>query len=330
MARYVGIGIENSFGTPQTTADMFLESGKCTLDIPSDPTLEIDTMEETRTRIKKGYYSPEGDIELALDINSILEILYLTYGRYKFTAGANEGDLNTHEIWAGSNRKLPSFTTLVGKDDGNENDFEHQFYGCVVSKLALSLSDGVATSTVSVVAQKDGKDELKEDVDLSDSVPIAFYEAETMLDNTNVTGDTTSFDFEFDNGVDASKGQAFGSMFAYRLKSQGKTPSIKTVIAYQGDTYLVKFWGSQTGQTAETDYFSYNIEFTDEEGNSLNMYFPRCAFKSVPSTIEGQEEITHDIELHVLKGTATLADGETTVKTSCLATITNEAEALIE
>ena len=141
MSRYFGFAKETTYGTANTTAEMYLNAGKCTLDAPADPTIEVPTFEETPSEIKKGLYSPSGDVELALDIKSILPILYFTFGQYKFTAGEGTGAKNTHEIWAGGCRKLPSFTAMVGKGDCDAEGFEHQFMGCVISKLSFALSD---------------------------------------------------------------------------------------------------------------------------------------------------------------------------------------------
>ena len=147
MSRYFAFAKESSYGTPNTTAEMYLNAGKCTLDAPKDPTIEVPSFEETPSDLIKGLYSPSGDVELALDIHSILPILYFTFGQYKFTAGESD-DPNIHEIWAAGCHKLPSFTSMVGKGDcGNtDEEFEHQFYGCVISKLSfenlcVSLND---------------------------------------------------------------------------------------------------------------------------------------------------------------------------------------------
>lgn len=267
---------------------------------------------------------------MALDIHSILPILYFTFGQYKYTAGGT-GEQNIHEIWAGGCHVLPSFTAMVGKGDcGNSNEeFEHQFLGCVISKLKLSLSNGLATAVATIQAQKDAPASIKTSVDLEEICPIAFHEAETTLDDTDITADTTSFTFDFDNGVKPEDGQAFGSMFPYKLYSNGKTPSVSTELKYHGKTYLAKFWGSNSGPTAQNDYFDYHIDFEDVEGNKLQLYFPRCAFKKVSQPIEGTDAIKHDVSLVILKGEVTLNDDETKVRTSCLATITSDAEAYI-
>ena len=139
MSRYFAFAKESSYGIPNTTAEMYLNAGKCTLDAPKDPTIEVPSFEETPSDLIKGLYSPSGDVELALDIHSILPILYFTFGQYKFTAGETN-EPNIHEIWAAGCHKLPSFTSMVGKGDcGNtDEEFEHQFYGCVISKLSFT------------------------------------------------------------------------------------------------------------------------------------------------------------------------------------------------
>ena len=328
--RYFGFAKESTYGTAVTTAEMYLNCGKCTLDAPTDPTLEVPSFEETPSAIKKGLYSPSGDVELALDIHSIVPFLYFAFGQYKFTEG-DTGEPNIHEIWAAGCHKLPSFTAMVGKGDcGNSNEeFEHQFMGCVISKLSFSLSNGLATCVASIQAQRDAAAAIKTNVDLEEICPIAFHEAETTLDNEDITADTTSFNFDFDNNVKAEDGQVFGMMFPNELFSNGKTPTVSTELKYRGKKYLAKFWGSLTGPTKSTTYFDYHIEFTDVDGNILQLYFPRCAFKSTPTPIEGTDAIKTNVSLDVLKGEVTLNDDTTKVRTSCLATITSDADAYI-
>ena len=114
--RYFGYRPEQTYGTEDTSATVrYLQMGKCTLDVPTDPDLEVPTFEETPSRTKRGLYSPSGDIEIALDIYSINEFL-------KFTLG-NELTPSTGKylMYPGSGRILPSFTAYVGKDDGNPN-----------------------------------------------------------------------------------------------------------------------------------------------------------------------------------------------------------------
>lgn len=319
--RYFGYRPEATYGTENTSATVtYLEMGKCNLDTPKDPNLELPTIEETPSRIKRGLYSPSGDLEVALDINSISEFLYFALGtEIEVTEGVK------YLIYASPSRKLPSFTAYIGKDDGNPNDFEHIFYGCVISKLNIKLSDGLATATLSVQAQKDGKASLKSEsaISIADTYPLAFYEAETQMGSTDLTARTTSFEFEIDNGIDAKNGQAFGSMFPYRLHSNGKTPSIKTDIAYEGYDMLVKFWGDSDGPTCGTTYETYQIGFTDEDENELNLIFPKTALATASAPVEGSDEIKQSLELKVLKGSMTKPSGfgSGTVYTSVVATI---------
>ena len=319
--RYFGYRPEQTYGTEDTSETIrYLNMGKCTLDTPKDPNLEVPSFEETPSRIKRGLYSPSGDLEVALDVNSISEFLYFTLGTETVVT-----ENTKYLIYAGSSRILPSFTAYVGKDDGNPNDFEHIFYGCVISKLSLTLSDGLATATISIQAQKDGKASLKSEsaISIAESYPIAFYEAETSLGSTDLTARTTSFEFEFDNGIDAKNGQAFGSMFPYKLTSSGKTPTIKTDVFYQGYDFLVKFWGDSSGPTCGTTYEAYKIEFTDEDENELMLLFPKVALKTSSAPVEGTDEIKQSLEFNVLKTTVAKPSGygSGNLNTSVVATV---------
>ena len=323
--RYFGFARESTFGVAPSTADMWLDIGKCGIDPPDDPNIKIDSIEETPSKQKKGFYSPSGSTELATDINSMLRLLQLACGGYVYTAGASASDKNMHEIYINSNRMLESFTTFIGKDNGGINDYEYQTYGNVISKIGVEISDNIAKTSFDVVAQKDGLDTLKEYVPIDDSYPMAFYEAHATNNGVDVSAPTKSFSWELDNGVTATDGQGLASMHPYKFRSNSKTSTIKSTLEFQGKDYLQKFWGGNTGPTCTTNYFPYAIDFEDEQGNKLQLLFPKCAYKAVKQPVEGADLIKQDIELNVFKGPVTLNDDETTVYTSMLATIENDA-----
>ena len=316
MARYFGYRLENTFGVENTSADIkYLEMGKCTLDAPKSPNLDIPTFEETESRIKRGLYSPEGELEIALDIPTLIDFFYICFGQ-KIVTGS------LYEMYPLAQRQLLSATFYVGKDDGNVNDFEHIFYGAVISKLSLKLSDGIATATMSIACQKAGINDLKSEsqIDIADTYPIAFYEAETSMGSTDLTARTTSFEWEFNNNVNASSGQAFGSMFPYKLIASSKDSTVKSDVFYEGKDFLIKFWGSPLGPTCNTTYDNYTILFEDERGNSMTLFFPKIGIDSAQAPIEGSDEIKQSLELKVLKGKTTLNDNSN-VRTSVLCSV---------
>lgn len=323
--RYFGFAKETTFGTAAANPSKYMDVGKCSLDAPSDPNLDLPSMEETPRRAKKGFYSPSGDIEIALDLTLIPHFLYYAMGGYKYTAGEESADPNTHEIWVKSGRDLPSFTSFIGKENSSTDGFEHKFIGCVANKFNLEISDGLATATVGVVSQKDARANIRTSgVNISDTYPLAFYETTTKNNNTDVSAPTKSFSMELDNSIKAEDGQGFGSMFPYRLLSNKKAVTIKSDVEFQGDGNLKKFWGGTNGPTPVTEYFTYEVNFTDEGGNTMKVYFPKLYFKTVPQEIEGRDLIKQSLEMGVLKSTVTLADDTTTVDTSCLVTIVND------
>ena len=303
MARYFGYRLEDTFGVENVSNTItYLEMGKCTLDPPKSPNLEIDTIEETETQVKRGLYAPEGELEIALDIPTLKNFLYICFGNKVEGEGISE-------YYPAGQRKLKSFTAYVGKDDGNPEDFEHVFFGAVINKITIKLSDGVATATMSILCKKDGKNALKTDsqISIADTYPIAFYEAETAMGTDDLTARTTSFEWEFNNNVSASNGQAFGSM-----------------LFYEGYDMLVRFWGSSTGPQPRTTYENYRIVFTDELGNKLTLFYPKIVLDTVPQSVEGSDEIKQELELKILKGSTALAS-EDTIRTSVLATIEDAA-----
>jgi len=321
MARYFGLRPETTYGIEDTSKTIkYLEVNKCTLQPPSGANLDIETIEETPTRTKRGFYSPSGDVEIALDIPTIIDFLYYTFGVKVDSGTAAEGLM--YEMYPNASKKLPSFTCYAGIDDGNTDDYEYVVYGCCVSKLVISLSDGIAIATITIQGQRDSKATLKTDseIDIDDTYPIAFYEAKTYIGDENTSSRSTSLEFSFDNKITATNGQAFDYMHPYRLPSSGKEPTVKTTVFYNGSDILTKYWGSEQGPTCNTTYETYKVIFEDEKDNKLTLFFPKFSFDNAPATLEGSEEIKQDLEFKVLKGKTALAD-DTNIRTSVLATV---------
>ena len=266
--RYFGFARETTFGVAPSTADMWLDIGKCGIDPPDDPNIQIDSIEETPSKQKKGFYSPSGTTELATDVNSMLRLLQLACGGYQYTEGGT-GEKNMHEIYISSNRVLDSFTTFIGKDNGGADDYEYQTYGNVISKIGIEISDSIAKTSFDVAAQKDGLSTLREYVPIDESYPMAFYEAHATNNGVDVSEYTNNFSWELDNGITATDGQGLASMFPYKFRSNGKTSTIKSTLEFQGKDYLQRFWGGADGPKCTTTYFPYAIDFEDEEGADI-------------------------------------------------------------
>lgn len=198
MSRYVGILKEKEFGVNPENSDKsyypnFINVGSCSLDAASDVYMEIPTMEETPRRAKKGFYSPEGEMEQMLDLPTAPYFLEALMGGYLWmkkpaspsTPPQPQTDnLNAHCMWVSSGRKLPSYSIYVGKENAQANGdptsggFEHRFHGCVASSGSFEISGELANYNLSFNCQRDAQGNIRPDEDISvdEEYPLAFYE----------------------------------------------------------------------------------------------------------------------------------------------------------
>lgn len=196
MSRYIGILREKEFGVnPEkkgTYEPKFINAGSCSLDAASDVYMEVPTMEETPRRAKKGFYSPEGEMEQTLDLPTAPYFLEALMGAYVFKEkpGSSSGhertdNLNAHFMYVNAGRRLPSYSIYVGKENEQASGgtttgtgFEHRFHGCVASSGSFEISDDLATYNLSFNCQRDAQGNLRPDssISVSEEYPLAFYE----------------------------------------------------------------------------------------------------------------------------------------------------------
>lgn len=328
--RYIILTYEN----PQTEefvegCDVTVE-GDCSIDVPDSPYIEVKSMQETPTTAVKGFYVPEGDIEVGMDLQTAPMLMFFAMGGYHFDTGNNE-----HLVYINEGNVLPSFAAAIGKENrkainGQMGDgFEHLFRGCTVDSFNIDITDDLAMLKMSVKSKGDKLNPIKTAVRIPDYYPIAFYNLHAYLDGDDVSQDTKSVDLSVGNNIDEEKGKGFGSMFASELLSDGKEITIDSTIAFRGSKYLRLFWGSDDAveQTPNVKFFKYELKGRDMEGNEFHLICPKVFFNKVSQAVEGREAITHETTIGVLKGEYELEDGKV-LNTSVVCRIRNKDGAL--
>lgn len=325
MSRYFAFGDEALYGELAEDRIMYMDLGKCGIDAAQGAYLDLPTMERTANRTKKGFYSPSGSSEYAMDLLSLQYFLRYAMGGYNFVDNADDPDeFNIHEIYQTSSRILPSFSAFVGKDT-----FEHQFSGLVIDKIGISVSDGLCNCSFDVIGKQDFRDDLKNESEITkhEGYPLAFYEVRTYKDENDISPDITNWAWEHSNSGTAKQGQ--GSMFPSKIRANAAAPTLKIDMEFEDESLLQEYWGGANGPTPKTDYFSLQSDFVDENGYMMNFKLPKCYLKNVPQTIEGSDVITQSLELGLLADVVTLNDESTKVKTPLLANILNDTPSLV-
>ena len=321
--RYFSFGNEATYGELSTNRIMYMDLGKCGIDAAQGAYLDVPTMDRTPSRTKKGFYSPTGSSEYAMDLVSLPYFMRYFAGDYTFTEG-DSSEFNLHEIYQTPKRKLPSFSAFVGKET-----FEHQFDGLNIDKLGISVSDGLCNCSFDVIGRKDHKGTLKNESEITrhEGYPLAFYEVNTYKDIEDLSPRITNWAWEGSNSGEAKPGQ--GDMHPRKIRANAASPTLKIDMEFEDESLLQEYWGGPDGPTPKTDVFSLQSDFVDENGYSMNFKLPKCYLKTVPQTLEGSDAIQQSIEIGLLADVVTLTDEVTKVKTPYLASILNETPSLV-
>lgn len=322
--RYVGVKEEATFGTEATGSSLDLTDGlaSMSLDAPKDPNIILPTLSRFEGKHVPGFYSPDGSMEYTLDVHTIGWFLKWGLGGYTYTAGATQGtDFNTHEFYAVPGYTPKSFTTRVGKDT-----FEHVFVGCVLNKFEVSMEDGLGTLKTDLIAQKDSKASLRSSLNTPDPdlYPLAFYNTTNKINSVDLTNVTQKWGLNFDNGMKAEEGQAFGSRFPYFFRRGGAAIELGVTVRDDSTTYLESLWGSSTGpiNTASAN-FPVETKFDSSTFGNMTVSLPNCYYKETPTDVKGSDPRTPDLSIGVEKDEITLEDGTTKVTSPILITLLN-------
>lgn len=314
---------EDPAPSPQITTDI----ASATLDAPSD-TQQVwggGIGRSARTH-RPGYYSTSGNIVLPVDVHTVARFLKWALGGYVFTADTPEVGTNLHEFYGSTDTELPSFAALLGKDL-----FEHRFAGCMVSQLALAVSDGYAQITLDVLGGKDANATLDQEVlgDLPLPPPLTFPNFRVYVGGTDsgdeVSAEVTSLTLTVNNNGAADAARGLGSRFPRRKIPAGeRSTTLEMTVYYGGTEHIERLWGSAAGPSDDGST-EYEIRLTADSGDdgSLQIDLPRCISTQVQTQPSGRGRIEQSLNIMALLGTVDLEDAST-VESELYARLTND------
>jgi len=306
IRRYGGFKEESEYGGGGSP-DFYVDIGSASLDAPTDSVLVYQGgLSRGARKTRPGFYSPSGSITYATDIKTIAYILSWALGGYKFTDGGGEGDKNLHEIYSSDDLELPSFCAKIGKDV-----FEHEFRGCVVNSLSLSVGDW-CEAEVSIQAQKDYKNDLKdlEDViaDLPDEYPLSFQDVSLKIDDSEEECKVTSLTLNIDNNVDAQR--CIGKRYPKRIPASEREVSLEMELYFDDTDKLESFWGSTSGVSDDGgDEVKLQIDVDSGDYGSMEILMAKAEYMSVAQQPSGRDAISQTITARAFLDTIEIDDG---------------------
>jgi hypothetical protein len=319
--RYVGIKEEAEFGEAQDAPMTYdIDVAAMGLDVPDDPNIPIPTLNRFQKDHIPGFYSLSGPMEYPVDINTIGWFLKWGLGGYKYTAGTGELP-NVHEFYATPDYELKSFTTRTGKDT-----FEHVISGCIIDKLNINVEADLAIAKLDMFAQQDTKAELRTELNEPDSelFPMAFYNVSTQLDGADISPDVKSWSWEYGNGVKVEDGRGQGSRFPYYIKPGAGSSSLGIKMEDDCKDKLEDYWGGENGPSIDKHTpFTIASLFNSGVFGEMEVEFPKCYYKKIPTDIKGADPRIPDISIGVEAANLLLNDGTTEVISPVLITLKN-------
>lgn len=323
--RYAGFAEEATYGeSPAPDAVFHLDIASASLDAPTETEMMFEgSIGRGRTKHRPGFYSPSGDVVVAIDVRTAGWFLKWALGNYVFTEGTDPA-LNTHEIYRSDNNILPTFCSRIGKDV-----FEHVFSGCSINELTLEVSDGFGQLTVDILSQKDGKATLQtiSALILPTEFPLMFHEVTATRDATDVSAKVKSFTLTISNNLDAEAGRSIGSRYPRRLIASAHEVTIEADLFYEDSSQLEAYWGGSTGP-ADTGTDEFGMAFVLDAGTDgqIEIAAPRVIYNEVPTQPSGRDELTQSVSMAPYETEHTLADGTTKVNSELLVTVTNNVD----
>ena len=140
---YLGLGMESTPGTPNTTPDVFIPYTDISLRGHHEP---IEVIGSTASRLMDrtsviGKKWAEGDLAIDLDTKVIGYFLKMAFGNEILTTGTP----NEHNFFVTTSGNTPKTATMIF---GRDTDVEQYSY-MSLNELTLEVSDGLATASAS-------------------------------------------------------------------------------------------------------------------------------------------------------------------------------------
>lgn len=294
--RYVGIAIENDFGSQvMANRKKYIDSESADLDAPGDVSIMYEGMSQRAPLISaRNSYSPEGSINLPLDVNMIGVLLYAALGEYYSVATVESGAYR-HTFRPAN--EIPSLTIDVGKDY-----FQHTFIGSKINTLEVAVEKGdIAKVTASINSQKDKTETLLTSPDLWSELAWSFSQATVSLGGT--TKKIKNFSLSINNNLSVEDGTILGSVFPDSIPEGKRDIELNFGIMFESTADLKAFYGG-AGYTEATAITERAVVLTLTGGTigatstnySLTITIPAVIYQESKQPVSGRTPITQNVK----------------------------------
>ena len=316
--RKVGLKKEASFGVAQSTVSYYAELSSFNPKIEGENLVRETLSARAPKIVRPGQYSQSIDFEGYTDLERIGHLLYGCLGEYIYTEGTGDQP-NTHEIYGGNTRLLPSFTMFAGYDE-----FNRKYAGTIISNVKLDMKKEMITFSGKAVA-KTSEDitSLPSEPSLPTGfvdTPLAFYEATVKIDDAVLPAPAQNLTVEIENEIKTDLAFGLGSRFMQiQPPAQSRTVTLELDTAILNDQWnsIIKKaeFGSSSATSPGYSVGEVSAEVTltpmDNSGNEMTIKMPSATLE-VDYGIKGTDVIDLKFSMSGLqKGTVTNVGGDT-------------------
>jgi hypothetical protein len=276
--RYAKLGQESTHGTAVAGA-VTLDPASSSLDTPADQALIWQGASGLDRQVAPAPYVIDGDLVMALDDVIAGWILKWLMGSVETTGSGSY----VHTFKPVRTPLLTPFTVRLGKDL-----FEHVFSGCVLDTLDIEIGAEFVKATLGILASKDEKAALADDVEWSEGKVFAAHQVTAEIAGADASARVEAMTLSIKNNADLASGRTVGSRFARRGYRGAFEVTGDLTLAFTDTGELERFWGTATGPTTGAlNEFAMEIQF----GTSLTATLARCIYTAMGQPLEGRDRI---------------------------------------
>ena len=293
MAIWIGVEQEATFGVDPAGTQTYMDFTRLTLDAPPTPDIVYPGASGRAEELAvPGPYIPQGEIEVGVDHTNFIWFLKACLGKETHSGAA---DPYTHTFTPLAAQNLPSLTIYV-----NRSVIQHQFLGCTVRRLRLTLERGIVMGVVDIVAARDKKATIDATVR---TYPAELFTARhgalTIVDDVSAL--TELFEVTIENAVDVEDGVRQGSRFPAEFPVAGIDVTGRVRLAFKTQAEYTRFWGGAEGPSETTAATFAIVEtLTYSATRTLTITCSKAKWTRIATPITGRDRIRQDLEFRAL------------------------------
>lgn len=336
--RGFGIELESTYGEIISTDDFELDWWNQADDVDfklNDDPVTKSGGSRMNKRARAGVLKPTGSTSADADLQQLAWYFRGYLDNYKYTGGANNATVHTHEFWGGEGKQLQSFRGIAVYDM-----LKKYIYGMLLDQLKLEVSNEnmtvgaewvYKTEKAGIIGVNDETFERPDEL-TNEDIFIMFYDVALKLNNAAMDGVSTAFSFDGNNNHDVDKTIGLGSRAPQkRALAQKRENGLSITTTLTEDT-VRSILDAQYGEVNALQPSSckllqipleVNITHCENANISCKILFPKCNVR-VEYNMSGVDAIEATLSLDTLgSSTIKLADNTTDITTDMYVKLVN-------